>query len=383
MTNANGEFQYQGGESVTFSIGDLVFPTVAAMETVTPLDMSEAGNINDNVVVNTTTLLQTLDVDANPANGIEISEQAAASASAIDMTADPSDFSQDSAVLNLVANSGSSNTSLVSAEDASRHFQLTLVEIDALESLTPLDYTNILIGNTATYEGGSSFYYQPDGARFGQVDGEIIETTWELDSSGAMCEVTTRGDTFCIADATGLILTTEPSSNVYNYSDTEFASTFTVTPGDSLGLSGDTNISQDEIILDLRNSTWLESNETGCDGSVNTVRLEYSQTGMGAFTSRAEDRGQGCVRNDNVFNEVTFSDLNQTSAFILSCGGDGLCTFDELNREVLVPVGDPRNDCTQNGTPVSVNHRVSHVVGSNSITSFNCDPDDADVYVKQ
>lgn len=141
--------------------------------------------------------------------------------------------------------------------------------------------------------------------------------------------------------------------------------------------------SEGEIILDLRGTTWLESNETGCDGLVNTVRVEFSQTGLSAFISRAEDRGQGCVREMPNFPETTYADANNTSAFILTCGGDGLCTTEELNREVLVPVGDPRNDCTRDGEAVEVNNRVSHEVGSDTITVFNCDPEDADVYVRQ
>ena len=269
-TNAAGEFSYLAGEQVTFSVGAAQLPAVDAAAQVTPVDIAVSSSDPTAMTTNIARLLQSLDQDGNPENGITISASAAASAASVNFDVSVEDFANDAAVINLVANSGSVNSTLISAEAASQHLNETL--------------------------GGD-------------------------ENSG--------------------------------------------------------------VILDLRGTTWLESNETGCDGLINTVRVEFSQTGLSAFISRAEDRGAGCVRENPNFPETTYADANNTSAFILTCGGDGQCTFDELNREVLVPVGDPRNDCTQDGQAVDVNNRVSHVVSSDTITVFNCDPEDADIYVRQ
>jgi hypothetical protein len=72
-TNALGEYDYVEGDTVTFSIGDTQLPTVTATGRVTPADMAD-GNDAD-VVTNVLRLLQTLDDDGNPDNGITISQQ--------------------------------------------------------------------------------------------------------------------------------------------------------------------------------------------------------------------------------------------------------------------------------------------------------------------
>ena len=105
-TNADGEFTYQAGESVTFSIGEVDFPTVPAGETVTPLEMaaalsgSEVSSVsvdNDNAVVNIIRLLQSLDSDGDPDNGITILEETKTvadglSATDLGFSADPAVF---------------------------------------------------------------------------------------------------------------------------------------------------------------------------------------------------------------------------------------------------------------------------------------------------
>ena len=76
VTNSLGEYNYIVGETVTFFIGDLVFPTVSASGVVTPLQLADTEDTSDPTVVNIIRLLQTLDVDGDPSNGIEISDTA-------------------------------------------------------------------------------------------------------------------------------------------------------------------------------------------------------------------------------------------------------------------------------------------------------------------
>lgn len=126
LTSSSGEFKYLPGETVTFFIGDLVFPPVPAKAIVTPLDMAQSLNPNSPIIVNIARLLQSLDTDGNPANGISISPNAALSAAAVDFSLAPGQFAASAAVVNLVANSGSTTTTLVPEQQALAHLRETL-----------------------------------------------------------------------------------------------------------------------------------------------------------------------------------------------------------------------------------------------------------------
>lgn len=91
-TNANGEFQYRDGEMVTFSLGDLKFNPVPAQSRITPFDLffitpplggdffKAFFDLFDNNhpadafehTVNLLIFLQSLDINGNPDDGIEI-----------------------------------------------------------------------------------------------------------------------------------------------------------------------------------------------------------------------------------------------------------------------------------------------------------------------
>jgi len=124
VTGDDGSFQYVAGETVVFSIGDVVLPEVEGSELVTPLDVFNTSDIGDPRVINLTRLLQTLDVDADPDNGITISDQA--NASGTGLTLDFASPNFDSEAANLVANSGSTQVILIDGETALDHFQETL-----------------------------------------------------------------------------------------------------------------------------------------------------------------------------------------------------------------------------------------------------------------
>lgn len=126
-TNAGGEFEFQEGDTVTFSLGDIELPPVSAAEVVTPLDMNPDRTLNA-TVRNVLRLLQTIDDDGDPTNGIAISDatKAAAEGVSIDFEVGDADFENDANVTNFVANSGAAQTALKSAEDAEAHFRSTL-----------------------------------------------------------------------------------------------------------------------------------------------------------------------------------------------------------------------------------------------------------------
>lgn len=115
-TNAEGEFQYIEGETVSFTIGMTTLPSAPAKETVTPLDMDDQGTgLESSTVINLLRLLQTLDDDGDPENGITIPADALADIE-LQVTADTFDTEASSQL----------ETELVSEEEAVAHFEGSL-----------------------------------------------------------------------------------------------------------------------------------------------------------------------------------------------------------------------------------------------------------------
>ena len=126
-TNASGNFSYRSGETVTFSVGAVNLPPVPAKATVTPLDMANTTDLNNQTVSNILVFLQSLDDDGDASNGLSISSKAhTASTKAMSFDVAPATFSANPVMLDLVAASGSRNTAPVSESSAKTHFQATL-----------------------------------------------------------------------------------------------------------------------------------------------------------------------------------------------------------------------------------------------------------------
>lgn len=128
VTNTKGEFQYETGDTVTFSIGALVFPTVTATGILTPMTLAggSADITANQQATNIARLLQSLDSNGNPNDGITIPAGAAAIATAVDFNVNATTFETNAAVINLVANSGSTTTSLVTEAAAQAHVAATM-----------------------------------------------------------------------------------------------------------------------------------------------------------------------------------------------------------------------------------------------------------------
>ena len=122
VTDADGVFHYRAGETVFFSIGNVALPVVVAAPVVTPLDMAAGENIYDPSVINVARLLQSLDEDANPENGIAIPQ------STNDLLSDPAvfdatDYNAVESVVHLVYGD---NRQAVGVEQAVSHLVDTL-----------------------------------------------------------------------------------------------------------------------------------------------------------------------------------------------------------------------------------------------------------------
>jgi hypothetical protein len=75
-TEVAGNFEYQAGETTTFSFQGLVIGSVLMSDSrpsITPLDIFNTSNVDDQRVKNLLVLLQTLDNDQIPSNGISLS----------------------------------------------------------------------------------------------------------------------------------------------------------------------------------------------------------------------------------------------------------------------------------------------------------------------
>ncbi|WP_127555790.1 hypothetical protein [Saccharospirillum alexandrii] len=84
----NGTFRYEPGEQVAFYLGDLALGAHPGQATLTPLELASAYTSDDELALNIARLLQTLDGDNNPDNGIQLIEEAADLASDLDLTDD-------------------------------------------------------------------------------------------------------------------------------------------------------------------------------------------------------------------------------------------------------------------------------------------------------
>ncbi|HCH51317.1 MAG TPA: hypothetical protein DEV59_11620 [Proteus sp.] len=167
-TNATGEFVYRNGEEVTFTIGDLGFPSATASAILTPLELAGTQDASDPEVINMVRLLMTLDTDGNPDNGISIPSQAKEVATPVDFNVSVEEFATSPDVLNLVTNAGQQTpvTELVSEEEANAHFQESLDDIAALD--TYADYVGMfnLEADDPNYDGSYTgiMNIYPDGS---------------------------------------------------------------------------------------------------------------------------------------------------------------------------------------------------------------------------
>jgi len=187
ITNANGEFNYQQGESVTFSIGDITLPQVSAAAIITPLTLANTDDYNHIQVVNIARLLQTLDTDGDPSNGITIDDQAHSAATGLSLSFDETDF--EDKVANLVANAGSVNSALIDASDAIAHLQDSLGEESECGNSHPMVGASLTLSSRAHSVSGTvrivdnctleirNFSYDGGGPNvyvYGAVDGDYV-----------------------------------------------------------------------------------------------------------------------------------------------------------------------------------------------------------------
>jgi len=185
-TNALGEYTCNTGDTVTFSLGGYTIGSCTAAATVSPYTLYPENN---EAVLNIAQLLQTLDTDNNPSNGITIAENF----SALDgVGTAPTDAAFDSSIETILA------VTLVSEDDAIAHINETL----GLPSVTN--------GFTSEWIEGKTLYEvildtQDDDNDGSTVDWLIIASIYEngvvsLDFSADGSYEITSGITYAIVN---------------------------------------------------------------------------------------------------------------------------------------------------------------------------------------
>lgn len=124
-TDAQGQFKYNPGDNVTFKIGGVTLGTGKASGTVTPAHISEGGE-DSNKFTNLLVLLQSLDLDGNPDNGITL--PASLDGTKIAKVAerlndDPADFTDDSK--NAELKQSSPRGVIRTRDEARKHYEDT------------------------------------------------------------------------------------------------------------------------------------------------------------------------------------------------------------------------------------------------------------------
>ncbi|WP_372777453.1 CocE/NonD family hydrolase [Litorivivens sp.] len=122
QTSAIGSFSYLDGETLTFFLGSITLGEVTpSTDFITPNDFGNAA-------IGIARLLQTLDTDSNPANGIQLSESVRAAAENFSGAVDFTNLNGDLADFARTANGGAARE-LVSQSDARAHLDSTLADI--------------------------------------------------------------------------------------------------------------------------------------------------------------------------------------------------------------------------------------------------------------
>lgn len=169
-TNANGEYHFIEGETVTFTIGSISFGPLPAKAVLTPLDLAGSTDITNRKVINLARLLQTLDDDQNPANGIVI--PASANPVALNFDQAVADFESDvDSLLGLT---------LVDETTAMAHLQAELDELNA--GTGDLDSEPASV--PAAFVGSHTFKYEEIVSGSGIADGTL--STFEIQAGNKL-----------------------------------------------------------------------------------------------------------------------------------------------------------------------------------------------------
>ncbi len=122
ITDANGVFKYNSGDSVTFILGNLTLKNIPAKNYITPLDIFNTTDVEDPNVVNLVRLFMALDTDNNPSTGISVNTEL------VDLLDSNIDFDQSSSDFDSII-PAEIDTASIDETEAIEHINETLTLI--------------------------------------------------------------------------------------------------------------------------------------------------------------------------------------------------------------------------------------------------------------
>lgn len=137
LTGKDGSFYYLPGETITFSLGKIVLPTIEADAIITPLDFVGTDLVNNQAALNIARFLQSLDADHNPDNGVVISQATRDMARklAFDFIKNQIDFNSESELEQLLLSLG---FSMLERAIARQHLELSLSDLFSGKSFSTI-----------------------------------------------------------------------------------------------------------------------------------------------------------------------------------------------------------------------------------------------------
>lgn len=197
LTNDNGQFQYQDGETVTFKIGQFTLGSAQGGATISPRDIAQ-----DAGAISVARVLQTLDEDGDPTNGITISADVRSNAAKVATPRNigaTQNLNEGDIAAEITSLSSRQGVTLVSAEQAEAHLEETLSSIsgsevtscsdEEAEQLSASDFDGLTLGMIAEDET-LLFQFRSDNTftEYNSGDNESLgavtwEGTWSYDST--------------------------------------------------------------------------------------------------------------------------------------------------------------------------------------------------------
>ena len=155
ITDENGRYNYDHGDTVEFMLGSLTLGKVKATAIVTPINLAgDSLSRLQNLLV----LLQSLDSDNEPRNGITIPTDVAAAVGAdINLDSDPSEFAASSA-LQSIRQKGGIVGAIKSPGEANAHFLSQGISLMSTDIWVKFDDTTATLIRTSVDNDGEYLF---------------------------------------------------------------------------------------------------------------------------------------------------------------------------------------------------------------------------------
>lgn len=146
-TNAAGEFSFNTGEFVTFSLGGFELPAVQGASTVTTIDIFGASDALDPRVADLSRLLQSMDVDGDASNRITLPLKVESLTSDTQLEFGGANFDAQAQLVLSEVNESQAQAPLVDSETATAELSENLIENEIIGDNCTSDHE--LVGRTA------------------------------------------------------------------------------------------------------------------------------------------------------------------------------------------------------------------------------------------